>query len=365
MRFLAQVKKESLVSMKNWQAYFLALLIPVLAVLLNIIMTTTSKSTIEIGVVPNNEKFINILKEEFSQIENEKLLFEIKGYNSYDQAKQQFYNKNISMILALRQEHYLSLSYDNDRQDSQIAVQYVSNVLQSYISNNLVNTYPEEVRKLKKLQIYEIEKVDNMNIGNKGAAVNTMVLFGIMWILLFTPINSSISQIQEEKRSGTMFYLYKLRISKFHILLAKQTGIIVQSLLSLVILLILVFLLTKQGIAITLPNIALILLIIFCMSSIGYFIGFLTNEVSVSTLLVLLNTIPTMLITSLNTQTSIDGLIKLMPSYYTSQIIYSMLANEQCGSRNIVICLIISIVFYGGAIVVFTRKDAVQLCRTL
>lgn len=365
MRFLAQVKKESMVSMKNWQAYFLALIIPVLAVLLNMIMTTTSRSTLEIGVVPADEHIISILKEEFAKIENEKLLFKINGYDSYDQAEKQFQKKNISMILSVRQSRYLTLWYDGKRQDSQIAVQYVSNVVQSYISQGLVSTYPEKVMQLKKLQLYEIEKAADTGTGPEGADINMMILFGIMWILLFTPINSSISQIQEEKRSGTMFYLYKLRISKFHILLAKQIGILVQSLLSLAILLLLVFVLTKQAVPVTLPNIALIVLIVFCMSSIGYFIGFLTNEVSVSTLLVLLNTIPTMLVTSLNTETSIDGLIRIMPSYYTSRIIYGMLANEPYSIRNIVICLVITIIFYGGAITVFTRKDAVQLCRTL
>lgn len=362
MRLIALIKKENLIIIKNWQSYFLALLVPILAVLVNIIMAQSAHSIINIGVVSENMEISTIIKTELKQ--PEKIEFKIISYKDLERAIDELKAKNLSSVVSLSEKRNLTIFYDNYRQDSQIAAQYVINGLQSYISHDLAQNHPEDISKLVKNQKYIINPLKSITgPAAKNNEVNMMVLFGVMWIFIFFPINLAISQIQSEKNSSTMYYLFKINMSKFWILLAKQTAIILQCILSAFILMLIVDILNIYHFSFNILSLPLAVILIACMSSVGYFFGFILNNVSSSTLIVLILSLPTMLVTSLNTSTSLDGVIKIIPSYYSSQILRSILSEETINLYYIIICCIFTILFYCLAILIFSRRDPIKLCK--
>ncbi len=362
MKILALIKKENLLLTKSWQSYFLALLVPVIAVLVNIVMSKSAVTTINVGIVSNNAEVYSVIHAGLGQ--SKQLQFKIIKFDDLSKATDELKNGKISSIVMLSDEKNITVYHDGNRQDSQIAMQYIINSIQAFISSDLAKNYPQEVTNLFNNQKYIIQPVQNINKSEgKNSNVNTMVLFGMMWIFIFFPLNLSISQIQSEKKSGTMYYLFKIKMPKLVILFAKQTGIIVQCLLSAAILILIVKIAGIFDLRLHISQLPIAILLIMCMSSVGYFFGFILNEIGSSTLVTLILTLPTMLVTSMNTATSLDNVIRIIPSFYSGQILRSMLSGENTNFTYIIVCCAFVIVFYFLSVSIFSRREPMKLCR--
>lgn len=362
MKFWALVKKENILLLRNWQSYFLALLVPVIAVFVNIFITRSSVITLNIVVVSETAEIYKILENGIPN--SDQLRFNILLINDFEKALEEFNHKNISSIVRLVSERDITVYYDADRQDSEIASQYVINSIQTYISKDLSEKFPYEINYLTENQKYYLKLLEyTKNSATLNRNIDSMFLFGIMWIFTFLPINLSMSQIQSEKSAGTMYYFYKTNVSKVWILIAKQTGIIIQCLLSSTILIFIAMLTNVYHFIIYLPQLPLALISIICMSSVGYFFGFVLNETGGSTIVTFFLTIPTMLVTSFNTSTSFDTLFKLIPSYYSSHLLIDIVSGEKADFNSIIMCCIFIVVFYLLSIIIFSRKEPVKLCK--
>lgn len=363
MKLFALAKKEILLLIKNWQSYFLSLLVPVIAVLVNIVMTNSSVTTINVGVVKNEFNIKEFIQSNLT--DSEQLTFKAINFESLEEALNELKTKKISSVVGLSDNRNITIYHDANRQDSQIATQYLINSFQTYISNDLTRNYPQEVNDLLIKQKYIIQNVQNISESlepNKGN-VNTMVLFGLMWIFIYFPLNLSISQIQSEKSSGTIYYLFKLKMFKIFILFAKQIAIIIQCMLSAAILLLIVKLTGIYNYNFQLIHIPLAVLLIMSMSSVGYFFGFILSDVGSSTIVTLFLTLPTMLVNSLNTTTSLDKIIRLIPSYYTGQIMHSILSGENININYIIIICAFIVLFYFLSLLIFSRREPIKLCK--
>ena len=209
MKILALIKKENLLLVKSWQSYFLALLVPVIAVLVNIFMSQTAVATINIGIVSNNAEIYSVIQVGLEH--SEQLQFRTIKFDAFNNAMDELKDGTISCIVRLTDEKKITLYHDGSRQDSQIALQYLINSIQKYISNDLTQNHPQEVNDLLDNQKYIIQPLQNIKRSvEKSNNVNIMVLFGMMWIFIFFPLNLSMSQILSEKNSGTMYYLFKI-----------------------------------------------------------------------------------------------------------------------------------------------------------
>lgn len=170
--------------MKNWQSYFLALLVPILAVLINVVMAQSAISIINVGVVSNNSEISNLIQTGLNL--SDQLEIKAISFENFNKAMSQLKVNKIGLIVRLTDGKDITLYYDDSRQESQIAVQYLINSIQSYISVDLTNNYPQEVTDLIKHQKFIIKPIQNINKSvSQNKNVNTMVLFGMMWIFIF------------------------------------------------------------------------------------------------------------------------------------------------------------------------------------
>jgi len=358
------IKKENLVIFKNWQSYFLTLIIPVLEVLVNLIMSQTSVTKLSVTVIDDSGNMQTLLP---ANINNEKgVSFSFNSSRDLEKAIKDVQVGKCSAIVEVQNQKYVKLYYDEARQDSQIAVKYITYSLQRLISDDLIKKYPSLVNELNSKQVYSISQAQN--VGRASAEsnnLNTMLLIGVIWIFVFTPLNQAMSQIQQEKTSSTLFYLYKIPRTKLEILFAKQIAVVIQCLLASVILFGITRIVGITNYTLHLYYLPISILLILCISSIGYFFGFLLTDTGSSIIVVLLLTLPTMLISSLNTSTALDPVMKIIPSYYVSQILKQMLTGSAINQIYIVITICITIIFYTLSCILFERRDPMRLCKNL
>ena len=358
------IKKENLLVAKNWQSYFLTLIVPVLAVMVNIIISQTAKTTLNVAVVDPSGYMQTLLPSIIEKQSSIKFVF--NSNNSINNAIKDICNNKICAVVKVNNSNQISLYYDESRQDSQIAVQYITVSLQKLISSDLTSKYPDLVKKLTNSQKYVITQAKNVGtVSAKTSNLNTMLLIGMIWIFIFTPLSVSMSQIQQEKSSGTMFYLFKIPLGKIRILLAKQSAIIVQCLLATFILICITRTVGISDYVLKLWYLPMVILIILSISSIGYFFGFVLEDSGSSVIVVLLLTLPTMLVTSLNTTTALDTVIKFIPSYYSSQLLRQMLVGDNLADVNIILTVFFALFFFILSALLFERKDPMKLCKTL
>lgn len=130
------IKKENLVIFKNWQSYFLTLIIPVLAVLVNLIMSQTSVTKLSVTVIDDSGNMQTLLP---ANINNEKgVSFSFNSSRDLEKAIKDVQVGKCSAIVEVQNQKYVKLYYDEARQDSQIAVKYITYSLQRLISDDLI-----------------------------------------------------------------------------------------------------------------------------------------------------------------------------------------------------------------------------------
>ena len=356
------IKKENIIATKNIQSYILILLIPIISIIVNIFMSQSIRQTIYIAIIENSDNSIISIFESLNDDDsNQEFIF--INYTTLNLAIDDLINNKNSLIVEESDSKNVIIHYIDNRQDSNIASQYIINKLQLYISQDLMKNHSEEVYNLQIKQPYIIKTnnvIDNSDIDN--SELNFMVYFALMWIIVLTPFSNSCNQIQQEKSCKSLFYLYKLPYKKTTILLAKQTAVIVQSVLSLIILILISKIFGITQIANTVNGFAYILLSIICISSLGFFFGLVINNYTLNTLITLILTLPNILVTGINTTTKVDFLLKIMPSYHISEVIRKILLRQTISFENLVYICAFTIIFYVISILIFSKKEPIKLC---
>lgn len=350
---------------KNWFSHFFALLVPVLALTINLVMASSLLVTINVGFLENVPD-INEFMENDLMVSKE-ISFLPFYYENLEEALEELAAKEISLLVSLENEKDLVLYYDSTRQDSQIAAQYIVNSFQTSISKDLLANHPEEVYELQAKQKYVIQAFRDLGQespkGQKGD--NIMLLLSFMWILLYLPLNFSISQITSEKNSRTMYYFFKLKSSKILIILAKQVAVIIQCIFSsLILILILIIKLTAiYSLDFQLIHLALAIFLIIAMSSVGYFFGLIISNGINITLISLFVAIPNMIFTALNTSSSLDKFLKIISTYYLGHVIRAVLFEDKVRSDYLLIILAFTIFFYALSALIFSKREPDKLCK--
>lgn len=351
------ILKENRVMMKNWLSYFISMFVPVLSVVINLIISSTAVIHMNVLIIEESDMLYNALSAEI--IAQEGLEIEIDKADSLDTAIEMIKTKKASIVLKMDEDNEISIYYDETRPDSLGALQYMSAFIQRINTENMSEKDPELLEIYRSEVLFKVEGADNVSADTRKDVLRKSLLsMGLIWIFIFTPLYSGMSQIQTEKSSGTYPYLLKLPKCKPMILFSKQTAVILQCFLTLVLFMILGSLLGNGGAYILrLVNIPVAILIILTISSLGYFLGFILRDGALSAIITPLLTLPTMLLTSINTRTALDPVMKFMPTHSAGLLIRDIVYADGIRIVNILTVAGIAVLFFSLSVILFNKKE--------
>lgn len=359
---ISHIYKENLLLLKNRISYILILVIPILAIMVNIFMSQSSSTILNIAII--GEDVIDIIDTYNSDEANIKL--EYLEFNDMKSAYAEFEEDKISLIIGKDNQNNITLHYSSSNQGSIYAYQIVNSILQTYISQALVRDYPIDVAELQSKQIYRINQPVNINLeSNATSETNYMIFFSLMWIIAMMSLNLSINQMQQEKAGNTLYAIIKLPTSRAIIILAKQTAVIVQCFLATLFLTIFINVSGVDNIFYIFRYSGWIILSICSISMFGYCLGLLINNYSVVPVIILFISIPSMLASSISVSSNIVNIIKFIPTYCVCNILKNILDKKDLGLDNILLLSINAFIFFVLSLIIINKREPVKLCKNI
>jgi ABC-2 type transport system permease protein len=358
------IKKEILIAFKSPVNYLLTLLVPVLALLINVATMQTAQMNLNVDIYDPNAELLPFLS--MYKTTNENMNIDLSYNNIPDK---EFGVDNVlhgisSIFLIVEPNREIKIFYDESSQNSRIALQLLVVNIQNIISKDLEKTNKTLIEEVYANQKYIISTP--INISDKSAEsknLNSLYLVALIWLFVFIPINQSINQIQSEKLTGTMLYLIKIPKPKIFILLSKQVSIIVQCFFGFSIVSLVNLGLHISDYSFQIFDFFIFVMIIMSISSIGHFLGLILKGTGISLIIVLIFTIPTMLTSSIDTSTVLDNYIIFIPTFYAGELIRDSVIGNELSHLYIIIISLIFIVFTLIGNLILARMDPLQLCE--
>lgn len=351
------IKKENKVLFRNWVLYLSTLILPILMLAINYYMHNKSVMSINVGIVSENNMLIEVLE----NYPTEEVEFDYIQFENINQAETAFMKEEIDIYIDSLDNSKIKFYLDYNSTKGQVAYQYLSNSIQKEVSNDLLNNHSELMRQISKAQIYKISLAEHVEKNTTTQKSYSLIMVGAMWIFLFTPLNQAIYQITQEKRSKTMFLLYKAPVKGIKLYISKMSAVIIQFTLSWILYFFALYKLELLDINYSFKNILIFYLIVITMSSLGYFISMLFSNDGIISIISLIFTIPIIFLNSLGNN-DFDNFLRVLPTYYCGQLLVDVVKNVDVSLINVAICFTNIIISTVLTIVIFKKSDCVKLC---
>lgn len=355
MQFTALLNKEIKLLLKNWQLLLVSILVPILTLIVSYITSSTSVVEVEVGCSQCESSIINMLNENIEEISGIDLKF--SEFNDINEMKQAFKESNIDAYIICNDET-LELYYDSANTRGQVSASIINQASQKINSAYLFDTFPEIVRKIQSSQLISLT-INNITLEEK--TLNPLVLFGFIWIFLYSTLNNSVNQIQQEKGTKTLMYIIKSPIKKINIFFAKQIAVLFQFMLMNSVYLIFVNAVKLYDFNINIKGIFAWLIVVFTISSIGHLIGMLINNTGIMLIIELIIVFPILMVDAIETN-MLSDFITLFPTYKATRIMLDSLQGGFGSFIDIIICLLAIFTCYIINYTILVKKDAVKLC---
>ncbi len=355
MQFITLMRKEIKLLLKNWQLLFVSVLVPVLTLIVSYVTSETSVVEIKIGYMQNSDSTITLLNNSIKDIDEVKLDF--LEFDSIDEMEQDLSNADLDAYIIFDNE-IIKMYYDASNTKGQGSASVINQAVTTINTNNLVENYPDLVDKVNESQCFYIEQ-NNVELNNKP--VNPLVVFGFIWIFLYSTLNNSVNQIQQEKGTKTLMYIIKSPINKVNVFFTKQLAVIFQFLLMNSAYLIFVKLVGLYDFKITLYSILMWLIVVLTVSSIGHLIGMIFNNSGIMLIVELIIVFPVLMADSISTNL-LSKFISFFPTFKATRIMLDSLQGEFGSIYDIVLCIGTIITCYIINCTILIKKDAVKLC---
>lgn len=354
----AMIKKENIVLFRNVVLYVSTLVLPVFVLCVNYYISNKSTVKIYVGLISENKSFKEIL--ENSSVEG--IEFYILDYENYSLANLAFEDNKIDIFINETRTGEVKFYLDFNNTKGQIAYKYLTSTIQRTNSDEIMKNNRKFIEQLTEVQKYKIQ--EPIDLRSKGSITvgNALLLTGILWIFLYTPLSQATNQIVQEKSKKTLFLIFKAPVAGIKVFASKLSAILIQFTASCVLYFIALNKLKLLSIDFSISNILLFYLIIITISSIGYLIGMLFSNQGFVSMLSLVAIGPVMILNSIG-NTDFDYILKILPTFYCSKLLVDIINNTSISNQYIYICIFTIIINTILSIVVLNKSDAVNLCK--
>ncbi|MCI6890265.1 MAG: ABC transporter permease [Ruminococcus sp.] len=355
MQFITLLNKEIKLLLKNWQLLLVSILVPVLTLIVSYITSETSVVELKIGYIQNADSTIDLLNNGTKDIDGIKLNF--LEFDSINEMEQNLSSSDLDAYIVIDNET-LKMYYNASNTKGQSSASVINQAVTIINAKNLVENYPDLVDKVNKTQRLFIEQ---NKVDQKNKSLNPLVSFGFIWIFLYSTLNNSINQIQQEKGTKTLMYIIKSPINKINVFLTKQLAVIFQFLLMNSAYLIFVKTIGLFDFKITLSSVLIWLIVILTVSAIGHLVGMIFNNSGIMLIIELVLVFPVLMADSLSTNL-LSKFISFFPTYKATNLMIKSLQGEFGNVNDIVFCIAVILVCYIVDYSILIKKDAVKLC---
>lgn len=355
MQFITLLNKEIKLLLKNWQLLLVSVLVPVLTLIASYITSETSVVELKIGYIQNFDSTVALLNNGIQDMDGIKLDF--LKFDNINEMEQDLSSSNLDAYIVVDNET-IEMYYNASNTKGQSSASVINQAVTIINAQNLVENYPDLVDKVNQTQCLSIElnKVDL-----KSKSLDPLVSFGFIWIFLYSTLNNSINQIQQEKGTKTLMYIIKSPINKINVFLTKQLAVIFQFLLMNAAYLIFVKTVGLFDFKITLSSVLVWLIVILTVSSIGHLVGMIFNNSGIMLIVELVLVFPVLMADSLSTNL-LSKFISFFPTYKATNLMIESLQGEIGNINDIIFCLVTIFVCYIINYSILVKKDAVKLC---
>lgn len=355
MQFTALLNKEVKLLLKNWQLLLVSILVPILTLIVSYITSTTSVIEVEVGYFQCENSAISMLNENVEEISGINLRF--TEFNDMNEMKQAYAASNIDAYM-ITDDDAIELYYDPANTKGQASASLINQATQKINSDHFIAEFPEIVEIIQSSQCISLT-LNPITLEEK--APDPLVLFGFIWIFLYSTLNNSVNQIQQEKGTRTLMYIMKSPIKKGYVFLTKQIAVLFQFMLMNSVYLIFVNIVNLYDFNINIKGILAWLIVVFTISSIGHLIGMLINNTGIMLIVELVIVFPVLMVNAIETNV-LSNFIALFPTYKATEIMLDSLQGGFGSFADIMICIVTIFACYMINCILLIKKDAVKLC---
>jgi ABC-type transport system involved in multi-copper enzyme maturation permease subunit len=357
---LAMIKKENSILLKNIIVYLSTLIVPSLLLFMNIYLNTHSTVKLNVGLISEDKVLYGIIND--FKADNVKL--KLNRYSNQDELCSAYKNSDIDAYITVTDDKNVHFFFDTDNTKGQLIYSYLAGAIQNYVAKDLQATNSDLLTKITEFKKYNLEVPTDIKIEKKSFTKSALLLSGVLWIILYTPLSTATNQITSEKKKKTLYMLYKAPVSPIKILFSKFTAVYLQFLLSISVY---IFVARKFNLItenLTVQNFINLSLVLVSVSALGHCFGLIFNNAGIETIFSIVLVLPVIIVNSVSVS-NFDHLLRILPTYYCAQIVNSIVSNETVAILNLAMCMLITIVCIFIFCFTFRRRDVIKLCTYL
>ena len=360
MQLSSLLIKEFKLLFQNWQLLLVSVLVPILAVVVSLVTNETSVIELNIGYISSESysRDIEILNDALKDYDS--ITFNFIEFDDVDSMKKAYDKAEIDNYVYFNDEKNVTIVYDSNSSKSDIANAYFYQAIQRINSDEILAKHIDLVEEIQNAQILSYN-ADNITSESNTNKINSLVLFGFIWIFLYSTLNNSVTQIQQEKTTKTILYLIKAPIHPAKVLLTKQAAVVFQFLIMIFAYIIFTSIMGIFTLKINIIQIVIWILIVLSVSSLGHTFGLLINNSGIMLIIELILVFPIMLTDTLQT-TIFDNWLKIMPTYVAADLMISSLEGQNYSLSSIVYALFTIVICYLISCLIMKKRDAVKMC---